>query len=233
VIFEVKTISILNNGGKMKQFIFLCLGLFLLTGCGTMTVPVDPQKENSDYPPLDQISSAEVGETMVRQANLLLYKGFKFTNKHVYYRPFTDIPASFFGKNDLFLLNINGSGEEVYCGLLRNADLKRTLKICRNEEFFKDDEFKQSQPIKGEYALVDVENFQRSLIYTGKSKDVIYISYREFKNDMARPAFTQDLTFDTSDDKIFGIKGARIELFEATNSYIKYKLLSRFKDRQK
>jgi len=39
----------------------------------------------------------------------------------------------------------------------------------------------------------DELSFKKELVYTGISRNVISILYREFKEDMARPAFSQDL----------------------------------------
>jgi hypothetical protein len=38
-------------------------------------------------------------------------------------------------------------------------------------------------------------NHRNVLIYLGAAGGVLRLSYREFSNDMARPAFTEDLTF--------------------------------------
>ena len=66
------------------------------------------------------------------------------------------------------------------------------------------------------------DSFLQELIYNGRSKDAIKVSYREFKDDFARPAFQQDLSYDLSDSKEIGFRGAIIEVVEATNTYIKF-----------
>ncbi len=66
------------------------------------------------------------------------------------------------------------------------------------------------------------DSFRQELIYNGRSKDTIKVSYREFKDDFARPAFQQDLSYDLSDSKEIGFRGAIIEVLEATNTYIKF-----------
>lgn len=66
------------------------------------------------------------------------------------------------------------------------------------------------------------DTFRQELIYNGRSKKVIKISYREFKNNFARPDFQQDLSYDLSDSKEIGFRGAIIEVEEATNTYIKF-----------
>jgi hypothetical protein len=69
------------------------------------------------------------------------------------------------------------------------------------------------------------ENFKRELIYTGISKNVISIVYREYINDMARPAFAQDLKYDLGEGKVIGFKGSRFEVVKATNLGITYRVL--------
>lgn len=66
-------------------------------------------------------------------------------------------------------------------------------------------------------------SFSQELLYNGRNKDSIKLLYREFQNDMARPAFSQELTYEV-DAKIVGFRNARIEVIEATNTYIKYKI---------
>ena len=65
-------------------------------------------------------------------------------------------------------------------------------------------------------------SFRQELIYNGKSQNVIKVSYREFKDDFARPAFQQDLLYDLSESKEIGFRGTIIEVLEATNTYIKF-----------
>jgi hypothetical protein len=74
----------------------------------------------------------------------------------------------------------------------------------------------------------DPANFRQQLIYQGRSGSSLKLSYREFTGDLARPAFSQDLTFDLSDGAVIGAKGARVEVLEATNTSIRYRLLQPF-----
>lgn len=69
-------------------------------------------------------------------------------------------------------------------------------------------------PVKGSY--------KQELIYNGKSKDTIKISYREYRNDMARPAFFQDLTYDLLESREIAFRDLRIVVIEATNSAITF-----------
>ena len=70
------------------------------------------------------------------------------------------------------------------------------------------------------------DSFKYEALYQGKIGNKIKISFREFKNDMARPAFTQDIDYELEKDNntIIGFKGLRVEVIKATNMDITYKV---------
>ena len=70
-----------------------------------------------------------------------------------------------------------------------------------------------------------VSSFERTLTYSGKQGNVIKIFYRESANNLARPSFTQELTYDITGDSIIVFKDTRIKVQEATNSLIKFTVL--------
>ena len=82
-----------------------------------------------------------------------------------------------------------------------------------------------------EVAFASQAAYQRQIVYTGRSNNQIFITYREFQNDLARPAFTQELTFDINAGRVFGFKGARFEVEDATNTKIVYRLIRNFRSR--
>ena len=81
--------------------------------------------------------------------------------------------------------------------------------------------------VKAETQYVD-DSFQQTLIYTGKVGDKIRFSYREFKGGMARDAFTVDVEYDLSESTTIGYKGALVEVIEATNQQLTYKVINHF-----
>ncbi len=70
--------------------------------------------------------------------------------------------------------------------------------------------------------------FHQTLLYNGRVGDKINIGYREFSNDMARPAFNNDVEYDLSASAVIGYKGASIEIIKADNSSITYRVLRSF-----
>lgn len=72
-------------------------------------------------------------------------------------------------------------------------------------------------------AFVNANNsFQRGIEYAGKSGDVLKFTYSEFRDGMARDAFTRDFQVDISESNVAAYKGAIIEIHKASNTSINY-----------
>ena len=67
--------------------------------------------------------------------------------------------------------------------------------------------------------------FTAELIYLGISGDTLRIGYKEFINNAARPSFFQDLTFDLSRSQDIRFKDITMEIIEATNTIITFKVI--------
>ena len=76
----------------------------------------------------------------------------------------------------------------------------------------------------------DQSGFRRELIYSGVAQGVLSVSYREYVNDFARPAFTQELKYDLSAGSEIGYRGARLEIIHAGNTSVRFKLLKPMDD---
>lgn len=75
--------------------------------------------------------------------------------------------------------------------------------------------------------LINQDSFKYQALYQGKIGNKIKISFREFKDDMARAAFTQDIEYELNKEgnTVVGFKGLRIEVIKATNLDITYKVI--------
>ncbi len=80
------------------------------------------------------------------------------------------------------------------------------------------------------YRKIELPDFKYVVLYQGVSKGTIKISFLEFKNDLARPAFTQDVFYDLNPDGtgIIAFKGARIAVDQATSTNITYRVIKAF-----
>lgn len=77
---------------------------------------------------------------------------------------------------------------------------------------------------------LDQSGFKYELIYQGKSEDVVHMTYREYKDNLARPAFQQDLkyTITSGEDNTISFRGVEMVIHEATNNSLVYTLISGF-----
>lgn len=75
------------------------------------------------------------------------------------------------------------------------------------------------------YEKWDKDSFKRELVYSGVSQNTISVLYREFKDDFARPAFSQELKYDLAQGNEIGFRGARFQVIKASNTGIRYKVL--------
>ena len=212
----------------------ILLLLLLLASCReerpkTRTIP--PQTRTlKDFTPEITITKT-VGETMIERRDMDVYPGFELTenlppasrgsrwecqqsmlidNVWCYRCSTTEsgIPTMPGYPTREFDLVINNSGGII--GVVDKGDGSLT---------------RLKNVIGGKLLPVDIErvgSYKQELIYNGKSKDTIRLSYREYIKDMARPAFYQDLTYDLAESREIAFRDLRIEVLEATNSAIKF-----------
>ncbi len=111
-----------------------------------------------------------------------------------------------------------GQGEYFY---MRKADGQICLdesKVCARVDY----------TLGKQLSAQSLDSFQQTLLYNGKIGDRITLGYREFANGTARPAFSNNVDYDLSESKVVGYKGVKLEIINATNTEVTYKLLSGF-----
>ncbi|MBA4757730.1 hypothetical protein [Sphingosinicella sp.] len=82
-----------------------------------------------------------------------------------------------------------------YCGLDDDGDGR----FDRSARDSATQAFKLAEPVpyeRAELPAPDTDTFKQSVTYLGFAGGVLRLSYREFANDMARPAFTEDYSFE-------------------------------------
>ena len=78
------------------------------------------------------------------------------------------------------------------------------------------------------YNPIRFTKFQQVLIFNGIVGNKLKIGYREFKDEMARPAFNNEVEYDLNTSKTIGYKGCQIEVIKADNESITYKVVKNF-----
>jgi hypothetical protein len=79
-------------------------------------------------------------------------------------------------------------------------------------------------------AITGAQGFKNELVYSGIDGDTLRISYREYADNLARPAFAQDLTYpiDSTGPTMIRFQAVQIEVIAANASEITYRVLSGF-----
>ena len=82
--------------------------------------------------------------------------------------------------------------------------------------------------VENETFIYSDNTFQQSLEYAGRNGDILKFNFSEFSDAFARQAFTREFQIDLSEGNIAAYKGAIIEIIDATNVQIKYKVIRNF-----
>ena len=189
-----------------------------------------------NLPALETVNTAEIGQTMFLKINMVTYNKptlelaeslvsmyeniyserveitFEHTKKYDV-RLWPESRGVTVCTDNVCLIDFNNSGSFTHISP-DGFDLKQLLK----------------KPVK--YNLeqgteYNNESFKYAALYQGKIGNKIKISYREFLNDMARPAFTQNIDYELNDHgpTVVGFKGLRIKIIKATNLNITYSVI--------
>lgn len=224
------------------KYLAIIAAASLLTACaGTGKTVYTPQVKQISQPPIGSVNTANLGDKLLvqgmsveRQAlhletphKMLLgvtaHSGYYPKNsenaEYVFFGSSRDIGAGkvtdAFGienampnvlalrKSDNAICGVNALGGVVGCKPGTNFAVKNWL-------------------------TANSSSFQQTLLYNGKVGNKINIAYREFSSDLARPAFNNDVEYDLSESNQIGYKGAILEVLDANNQSIKYKVIKNF-----
>lgn len=243
VCSQLHTIETVYQQGEfaMKYVFILCSVVLTLVGCASAPLPQGYSGTTNvvNIPELNTEANAEVGQTIVSKANVTKSVAIIVSNavsETVNIPGTTTIPA---GTIPLFASNESG---KFYRDSRATYTMLGATVPANAGIYVPDDATKPAviyhfalKYIYGNTPVIGIKNtttekwgkdsFKRELVYSGVSQNTISILYREFSNDMARPAFSQDLKYDLTQGKEIGFKGARFEVIKANNTGIVYKVL--------
>lgn len=227
----------------MRNAINVVAALFIsiLCGCTTPQYNYRPDVQQISRPALNSINVANVGDEMLSQGMYVEREAIKLAHEIKFGGLFTAYRLSpgFYiktGEDRVSSYYKPAVGRE--CGEVTKAALVdpwesiRMTKDGKTISVVTVFHLKVNEKADGvsmtTYPILTDDSFQQTLIYSGKVGDKIKIGYREFSNNAARPAFNNDVDYDISQSSVIGYKGARLEVIEATNELIRYKVITNF-----
>ena len=188
--------------------------VFFVSGCA----PVRVKTESYTYPPVGQVVTRGVGEYLVRQDTGILVPAVEITDGFRVGGG-TLLPGEYEAENELSEGVLFSANNELF--LAKKQQDKICLygtETCSVAKF----------SLKKKLAHLSANSFQQTLLYNGRIGNRITLGYREFSNDMARGAFSNNVDYDLSESVTVGYRGARLEILKATNTDITYRVLSGF-----
>lgn len=212
----------------------LAISTALITGCATVeTQP--PRYEVGIFPETDTSTTVYVGQVMVSKYDYLSQLRAVLMN---------EVDGSFMAGRDrtpagASLVSVIAAGQQRFCRPSRNVSTG-----CY-EDTDGDMYFDRAYTMNAFNAMVSGRNidpvryriedqniedgFKYELIYQGLSSGVVRIAYREYTDNLARPAFSQDLTY-TLEQPLTDIRFRDVEvtIHHADNNEITYVVQSGF-----
>lgn len=228
----------------MKQFILRAPAImvgFLLAACASPTYNYVPKVEAFSTPSIGDVVTVSVGDEMLSQGTIRYQSGIEVpanTKISGYTLHGGFYPQTGQSQKSTYHSFLSGTGSLNGMGALSKNMLvdppqaveaySAENKLCVVTVFdlhtCRDRDFERT-----EKAFAGEDSFQQTLLYSGRSGDQVSLSYREFSGDVARPAFSNDVDYDLTISNEVAYKGARLEIIEATNTSITYRVLSNFR----
>ena len=210
-----------------------------LTGCASPKYNYSATEMSISEPPLGSINTSHIGDIMLRQGKYREHDSIYVTEKIDVMWAYTLLPGHYLkqGEDDVGEFYYPGGDEPGHVDKALIADPWKSVMarkdppaICvitifnvatcntEHQNYFE----RRKKPV------LNPDSFQQTLIYSGKIGNKINVGYREFSGNMARPAFNNNVEYDLSESMLIGYKGARLEVMEANNQHIKYKVIQNF-----
>lgn len=217
----------------MKLLVAFSL-MLIFSGCGVTSKVTSPDNFSTITPQLNSPQEIEIGVSLVSKESGFKYKALRLLKD-------TKIKTGYILKEikegEIFINTLYTSDYDLYSkidGSLYGIAIPKTggkvITYYNSGVSITFDKY-GTTPIEYKTELTPIpkkEYLKQEFIYNGKVGNAIKFTYREFVDDLARPAFTQDLQYDLTESKVIGFRGLRIEILSATNTKIQYKVLTHF-----
>lgn len=221
----------------------------MLVGCASVPPPKPPEIQITNMPPLDTESTADIGETLVAKGKLYVFDGLdlqeRITDNGIMREYIVEPNAMRLEREDsagikwfvatpgAYWINdkyTRRRAEPAGGYLLKKAD--GSLELVGAYDLTGAGKITPAAPRHRVGKIIDKAqpNFRQELLYGGRIGNQIKLTYREFAGDLIRPGFTQEAQYDLTAEQVIGFKSVRIQVIDATNTRLKYKVLSSFPD---
>lgn len=225
----------------MKRF-FIALPLLVFAAACASVSPIAPKVERIERPNIGEATIANIGDTVLEKGIRYTYPALNLSAPlskspgltSGYEIPAQRLPAAFqddnytyYSADRMLLVDLLLGASATYGGICVSRDDPERVGV-----YFQTG----SCPFRIESGLVQPTTvtaemspgFVQQLIYNGRVGNYLKFLYREFSQDIARPAFSQEVQYDLEDGNEIGFQDARIEVLSATNTELRYRVIQSF-----
>ncbi len=222
---------------KKIRSLFLSVGTLLMLsfgfgGCTSM------EMKTVHIPEFNKISKAEVGENMYQK----IYAYFSHDKSVKLQKPvgIKKLGVDFLPNDEFELVklesgDIAGYSRGIYFVDNNNTGLftyvMTSILPGLTQKYFLDEPVKYDI-IAAKPEIYGADSYKKDALYQGKIGNKINISFREFYNGVARPAFTQNIEYelDANGTAVIGFQGLRMNVIKASNVDIEYVVVKGYAD---
>jgi hypothetical protein len=217
---------------------FLVIWVLTLAAASPTPGQIMLETITDSFPTFEEISEAGVGEPVFSETRTVKRVGARTLERIVV----TKQGGSILRGGELLGEHIGG--REVYCASVFTVPdfAYLCLEDKNRDQRFDGIVARRYKPPKNVVVDVPYEKilvtlpdelakpFKAELLYQGAGGGVLRLLYREFVSDLARPAFSQEATYDLSSEGETEVtfKGVRLVVTSAGNSSIRYRVASGF-----
>lgn len=247
--------------GKIsKNIVAFCL-FMVITGCattqpGNRITNIDlyhdkskrTGKQEFSLPPLGMKITKDIGDSLYEKVSQFEYDTYSVTLNGDTEAKLYDTTLKTSGDRRSYPLYVWNNNKKAFCvgNILYSFASSERRNVClidiNDDGFFDNAAYGNNDYLyplqeKVSYKLTQTpptltqDSFRYIVLYQGKAGNSIKLSFREFKDDYARPAFTQDIQYELNvkGDTEIGFKGMRMLVHTATNTSITYTVIDDFK----
>lgn len=235
-----------SGGGVFKSAIVITTLSVLLGACASVS-PLSPSRAAIDSPAIGQTTVAELGGVVVERGQSSRYDGLMLDNEISWFDLFR-LRKFVLESGPLVAREADETFVYYYSEKLSYRDLASgigspvTGGLCIRKD---DPHQARAFVVKGVCGVVPdqrprftrlsfpdarAQNLRRELIYGGRSGSSLSFVYRELNDDRPTPTFSMDFRVDLSEGMTFGFRGARIEVVDASNVALTYRVVETFAD---
>ncbi|MCK5760624.1 MAG: hypothetical protein KAH33_04980 [Candidatus Delongbacteria bacterium] len=223
----------------MLKITKVLLIVFLLMGCSATIHIITPNRQRFQNYNIGELQQSNIGDPIIQIESANVRDAYIALMD--YQTPTIGIQGSkqiFINRDDRFttVANNPSNSDDIYIKREGPEKTYRVINIFKNgitnrgwvftngviplqgtwlkEQIFE----KSNNPSRGKNL------FKSEIIYSGLTGNTLRAVYREFADDFARPAFSQELQYNLDESNIIAYKSLRIEIVKATNSSIEYKV---------